>query len=162
MANYFIHQLLLERLVPVIISVSSGNHSIFYQSATISIREEKLALSQSTSFVSVCLPELPLLMDICESFPLPRRSVSTFKLYVQPLCIKNWIRENDSPIAKYLGGGYNGCFCMKCSTSQKFLITWEILNWRGKKTRRVLSCRRISLSVNSDSCLLLFLFSSFS
>lgn len=123
MANSFIQQLLLERFVPDIISISSGNHSLLDQSAVISFREEKWALSQSTSFVSVCLPELPFLMDSCELFLLCRRSLSIFKLYVQVLFIKNWIRKNGRLIAKYLEGGHKGCFCMKRSTSQKFLMT---------------------------------------
>jgi len=89
MVNSFIQQLLLERFIPSISSDSSGNDNVLDQSGTISVTEEKLGLSQSTRFVSVCLPELPLLMDSCESFLLCRRSHSTFKFYVQVLCIKN-------------------------------------------------------------------------
>ena len=161
MVNSFIQQLLLERFIPSISSDSSGNDNVLDQSGTISVTEEKLGLSQSTRFVSVCLPELPLLMDSCESFLLCRRSHSTFKFYVQVLCIKNWVREKYRLMAKYLEAGHKGCFCMKCSTSQKFLI---ILNSRGNQTRRKeLLCRRVtkSLYLNSDSCLF-FGFSSFS
>lgn len=82
-----------------------------------------------------------------------------FKLSIQVSFVKNcFLRENDRLIAKYLERRHKGCFCLKCNTSQKFLVIQEVLNSRGKKTRRVLTWRT-SLSLTAVYCSYFFFFS---
>lgn len=116
------------KIFPWIISVSSGNHSILDQSASVSIREEKMVLSRLTSFIK-CLPESPLLMDSCESFLLCRRSLNTNYLFRCHLLkiesgkmidlLQNTWKEDTSD-----------AFAWK-----KVLIMWEDLKSRCKNTR---------------------------